>query len=301
MRIERFPPASRRLVLSTALAVALSDPAGASDGRLADLTARLASDSPRQRVGGGPFTASGLRGEDSLRFPPWLEGEWRVESNIVAAAAPLGRKYLPTDLARLPLGDLRSRSPPLSYVVRFVRRDSDGSIVSDREGNLRASQNAAAGFSRVDDVIYDGSACIKVRAVYPCREGSTIAHTRPEQSQVRYSEFGRNNTYIGPSRAEVYINSRLQSAPDAASDTFAFSETTRTVLLGASRSVSVSDAETLNLFTRAAGGDGLARQRVMRFLTPNPNGPEGVLWQEASGRAVALLDYELKLSRLPGE
>ena len=41
-----------------------------------------------------------------------------------------------------------------------------------------------------------------------------------------------------------------------------------------------------------------ARQRVLRFLTPNPNSAEGVLWGEAGGRAVALLDYDLRLMRL---
>ena len=95
-----------------------------------------------------------------------------------------------------------------------------------------------------------------------------------------------------------YINSRLQSSADAALDTFAFAESTRTVFLGASRSVTVSDAETLNVFTRAADGTVECRQRVLRFLTPNPNAAEGVLWQEAKGQAVALIDYELRLTPL---
>ena len=42
----------------------------------------------------------------------------------------------------------------------------------------------------------------------------------------------------------------------------------------------------------------IARQRVLRFLTPNPNSNEGVLWQEAKGAAVAVLDYELNLERV---
>ena len=48
------------------------------------------------------------------------------------------------------------------------------------------------------------------------------------------------------------------------------------------------------------GGDDviMARQRVLRFLTPNPNSAEGVLWSEASGRAVASLEYELRLERI---
>jgi hypothetical protein len=42
----------------------------------------------------------------------------------------------------------------------------------------------------------------------------------------------------------------------------------------------------------------MARQRVLRFLTPNPNSAEGVMWSEAGGRAVASLEYELRLERL---
>ena len=155
----------RHLMISLAAAsVACPRPATASDKRLAELAARLGSDSPRQLMS-GPFTVSGVRGEDSLRFPPWMEGEWRVTSNVISFAAPLGRKFLPTDLSRVPLGDLRSRAPPLSYVIRFSKRTSDGGIVSAREDNLRASQNAAAGYSRVDNVIFDGTSSLKVTSI----------------------------------------------------------------------------------------------------------------------------------------
>ena len=41
-----------------------------------------------------------------------------------------------------------------------------------------------------------------------------------------------------------------------------------------------------------------ARQRVLRYLTPNPNSAEGVLWGEAQGRTVATLEYELDLRRV---
>ena len=70
------------------------------------------------------------------------------------------------------------------------------------------------------------------------------------------------------------------------------------MLLAQQRSVSVSDAETLCSFHRDSPSAILARQRVLRFLTPNPNSAEGLLWQEAQGRAVCVLDYELRLERL---
>lgn len=91
---------------------------------------------------------------------------------------------------------------------------------------------------------------------------------------------------IGPARAEVYVNARLASSPKA-TDIFAFSEATRTIRLG-ERSASASDAETLNLFRRSETSQGeeliLCRQRILRFLTPNPNSAEGVLWQEGSAK-----------------
>ena len=102
----------------------------------------------------------------------------------------------------------------------------------------------------------------------------------------------------------MYINWRRQSAPRAEAAAFAFSEATRTVFLAQRRELSsVTDAETICSFVRGGGGDGgddgiMARQRVLRFLTPNPNSAEGVLWSEASGRAVASLEYELRLERI---
>ena len=69
------------------------------------------------------------------------------------------------------------------------------------------------------------------------------------------------------------------------------------MLLAQGRSVTISDAETINVFELQTDGRVRARQRVLRFLTPNPNSQEGALWQEARGRAVALLDYDLELER----
>ena len=110
----------------------------------------------------------------------------------------------------------------------------------------------------------------------------------------------------------MYINWRRQSAPRAEAAAFAFSEATRTVFLAQRREQSsITDAETICSFARGGGGGGggggsgggggdviMARQRVLRFLTPNPNSAEGVMWSEAGGRAVASLEYELRLERL---
>ena len=104
----------------------------------------------------------------------------------------------------------------------------------------------------------------------------------------------------------MYINWRRQSAPRTEAAAFAFSEATRTVFLAQRREQSsITDAETICSFARGSGDGGggggdviMARQRVLRFLTPNPNSAEGVMWSEAGGRAVASLEYDLRLERL---
>ena len=273
--------ASRRRVVAAVAPLALSFSApnalAADDSVLKELSLRLQDSSPTQ-VGASLADAMStpFGRTDNLVFPDWLEGEWSITSNILGVAAPLGRQYLPSDLARVRLGTISSADgvPPLQYNVRFVRRLSDNAIVSDRENNLRSVQDASAGYARVQSVEFDGSSTLK----------------------VKYSPFGPNGTFPGESRAEVYIQRRRQSSA-AASERFAFAEATRTVLLAQGRSVTISDAETINEFTRLDDGNVIARQRVLRFLTPNPNSQEGVLWSEARGRAVALLDYELRLAR----
>ena len=264
---------------AAAAAPALPVAAASSDS---ELLGRFEDASPRQWQ--ASFTdalASGFGGkEDQLAFPPWMEGEWELRSRPLATAAPLGRRFLPPDLARMRIGDLSEAVgvSPLQYNVRFPRRASDGVVVSDRCANLRAVQDAAAGYARVQEVRYEKSA--------------------QAQLKVSYSPFGANGTYPGPSRAEIYIQWRRQMAPSGEVDTFAFAEATRTVLLAQQRSVTLSDAETLCRFVRTSPTSVAAKQRVLRYLTPNPNSNEGLLWQEAGGRAVAVLDYELNLQRV---
>ena len=89
---------------------------------------------------------------------------------------------------------------------------------------------------------------------------------------VRYSPFGRNGTFPGPSRSEIYINWRRQSKPSS-SGAFVFSEATRTVYLAPAQQrelSTISDAETLCRFERLDADTIAGRQRVLRYLTPNP-------------------------------
>ena len=124
---------------------------------------------------------------------------------------------------------------------------------------------------------------------------------RGSQLKVQYSSFGPKGSFPGASRAEIYINWRKESKPRADASVWAFAEATRTVFLAQQRSLdSITDAETLCRFERSTASPSTvaARQRVLRYLTPNPNSAEGVLWQEARGGAVAVLEYQLDLERV---
>ena len=146
-----------RLLAATTPQSFVTNLAATTDPALRELLTRLEADQPKQQqiFPGG----SGLGRTDSLSFPPWMEGRWAVTSRPLSIAAPLGRRFLPTDLARVRLGDLSQLSvPPLQYEVSFIRRDTDGAIVSDRCNNLRAVQDAAAGFARVETASFDEKA-----------------------------------------------------------------------------------------------------------------------------------------------
>ena len=147
-----------RLLAATTPQSFVTNLAATTDPALRELLTRLEADQPKQQQSLFPG-GSGLGRTDSLSFPPWMEGRWAVTSRPLSIAAPLGRRFLPADLARVRLGDLSQLSvPPLQYEVSFIRRDTDGAIVSDRCNNLRAVQDAAAGFARVETASFDEKA-----------------------------------------------------------------------------------------------------------------------------------------------
>ena len=137
---RRLPRADLLKVLPLALITpplvppAWSSTAVTADPILAELSRRIRDEAPTQQQAslgetlGTPFGAK----TDNLVFPPWLAGEWKITSNILGVAAPLGRRFLPTDLARVRLGTITPEDgvPPLQYDVRFFQRASDGVIIA---------------------------------------------------------------------------------------------------------------------------------------------------------------------------
>ncbi len=93
-------------------------------------------------------------------------------------------------------------------------------------------------------------------------------------------------------RQELFINNLNFETPRP--DQYVSSEFIRTVTL--SRSVTVSDTETLTLYELQPDGRTVTgRQRVAVYLTPNPNNREGALYFQTGGRAVALFDYSFSM------
>ena len=161
----------RRLLATTrSTGFTVPEPPAPQNPVLRELLARMEANQPKQKgvIFPADALASGLGRSDSLTFPPWMEGRWAVTSRPLSIAAPLGRRFLPTDLARVRLGDLSEMGvPPLLYEVQFVSRASDGAIVSDHINNLRAVQDAAAGFARVETASFDGSSKLRVTCAPP--------------------------------------------------------------------------------------------------------------------------------------
>jgi hypothetical protein len=104
-------------------------------------------------------------------------------------------------------------------------------------------------------------------------------------------------------RGEVYFTAR-QSEDDfdqeTGRDVFCAAEQSRTVTVGPG-SVSANDQEVISEFHRIDDNHVSGVSRIAVYLTPNPNSREGVLWQQVSGQAVALYDYEFDMERNLGE
>ena len=99
---------------AAAAALLPPDPAAAAaktDSSYAFLSARFSDPSPKQLSASvTDAIAAGFNRIDNLVFPSWMEGTWTLTSMPVANTAPLGRRYLPTDLSRMRLGDLSDAS-----------------------------------------------------------------------------------------------------------------------------------------------------------------------------------------------
>ena len=168
-----------------------------------------------------------------------------------------------------------------TYQAQFSALDGDDNkIIADRRFNSISTTRAYNQLTPVEDIVWE-----------PKKD--------PTQLKIQFAagQMTEDMRPIGPRRAEVYLTARKKEESDDGL-TFAASERTRQVTIGAG-AVVVSDTESITEYHVEESGDqAQAVQRVAVFLTPNPNSREGVLWQQVGGKAVAFFDYDLNMKRM---
>jgi hypothetical protein len=233
-----------------------------------------------------------------LYYPDWLFGEWRVTSRLVAFTTPRGARFVPARAAAAAAEDLAA--PPLAFAARFYSTLPDSrenalrvalgllprdAIMADRAFNTRSLTDATLAAS----VRPGGPPAARVASVeYDPRDA-------PDTLRVSYADDG-----TAPARAELFLSAmRTDALPDHSFSeprVFRTAECVRQTTV-AGRTVDVRDFQILSRFERVGNdGDGnevAMRQRVGVFLTP-----QATLYFEAASVAVALYDYEMRLTRV---
>lgn len=240
-----------------------------------------------ENPGFGYDSCFGLCSDKQLYYPSWMEGEWEVASTYLAKAFPKGEQYVYRNLRA---GSARSATEKLGDTTKFAARylpsktggtvlgfgSGAAAVTSDRAYNTAAMLNAYAGFGRVSRVDYQ-----------PDKD--------PTRMVMQYPQLGPDMQPLPPKRTEVFINNRDASlSPDA--KTFVCSELFRAVTLGPGQSA-IADSENVALYRQETPDSIVGRQRALVYLVPSPNSREGDLYMQVNGRAVAVYDYELRLTR----
>ena len=221
--------------------------------------------------------------ENDIYYPSSFAGRWEVKATLRRKTYPYGPSFVPS--RSLIEGSPRYRSENVgdstTYQAQFSALGGDGNkIIADRRFNSISTTKAYYQLTPVEDIIWD-----------PKKD--------PTQLKIQFAagQMTEDMRPIGPRRAEVYLTARKKEESDAGS-TFAASERTRQVTIGAG-AVVVSDTETITEYHVQNSGDQIqAFQRIAVFLTPNPNSREGLLWQQVGGKAVAYFDYDVDMKKI---
>ena len=221
--------------------------------------------------------------ENDVYYPSSFAGKWEVKATLRRKTYPYGPSFVPS--RSLIEGSPRYRSENVgdstTYQAQFSALGGDGNkIIADRRFNSISTTKAYNQLTPVEDIIWD-----------PKKD--------PTQLKIQFAagQMTEDMRPIGPRRAEVYLTARKKEESGGGS-TFAASERTRQVTIGAG-AVVVSDTETITEYHVQNSGDQIqAIQRIAVFLTPNPNSREGVLWQQVGGKAVAYFDYDVDMKKI---
>lgn len=222
--------------------------------------------------------------ENDVYYPSsFAGGRWEIKATLRRKTYPYGPSFVPS--RSLIEGSPRYRSENVgdstTYQAQFSALGGDGNkIIADRRFNSISTTKAYNQLTPVEDIIWD-----------PKKD--------PTQLKIQFAagQMTEDMRPVGPRRAEVYLTARKKEESDGGS-TFAASERTRQVTIGAG-AVVVSDTETITEYHVKNSGDQIqAIQRIAVFLTPNPNSREGVLWQQVGGKAVAYFDYDVDMKKI---
>lgn len=221
--------------------------------------------------------------DNDVYYPSSFAGRWEVKATLRRKTYPYGPSFVPS--RSLIEGSPRYRSENVgdstTYQAQYSALGGDGNkIIADRSFNSKSTTRAYNQLTPVEDIIWD-----------PKKD--------PTQLKIQFAagQMTEDMRPIGPRRAEVYLTARKKEESDGGL-TFAASERTRQVTIGAG-AVVVSDTETITEYhVQNSGNQIQALQRIAVYLTPNPNSREGVLWQQVGGKAVAYFDYDIEMEKI---
>ena len=225
--------------------------------------------------------------EKQLFYPDWLEGTWDVTAEFAGFSAPLGNRFISPAVpglrkcSILRIADVGAS--PVRYRARYVRSAAEGGVVADRVFNAASAVGAFLGRpGAVQRVQYDPAA-------NPTRY--SVVYTTPR----RATDYDQTPDLW---KAELFLNNRSAATrplPDGR-EAFLFAEAERQVLQAARQGGVYDFVLAARLEPVDAGKTQIEGfQRVAAFLQP-----QDALYFEAGGRAVAVYDYRLRLTRSSG-
>jgi hypothetical protein len=233
--------------------------------------------------------------DNELYYAPFLFGEWNVTATLKRKTFPYGTEFVPS--RSLIEGSPRSRREQVNestnYQLRFF------STLANNIAN-RLTVNLGTGVPRskiIADRSFDAISISKAyRQLTPVQEVEWNPTKDPTRLTLNFGAgpLGEDMRPLGERRGEVYITARHSESVDE--DVFCASERSRSVVL-APGNVVVSDTESITEYRKVDSNHVNAISTIAVYLTPNPNSPEGVLWQQVGGKAVAFFDYELQMTR----
>uniref|UniRef100_A0A7S0RZ19 DUF6816 domain-containing protein n=1 Tax=Chlamydomonas leiostraca TaxID=1034604 RepID=A0A7S0RZ19_9CHLO len=263
--------------------------------------------------------------DKQLYYPAWMQGTWRVRASFKGAGFPLGPRFISRAVPGatkasmiVALSDVgAAMEAPIEFSMRFTASAEEGGVVADRVYNTAKQADTMLGYPAVRRVEYsplDNPTRMSVVYATPRRAGAAPAAVDP----LAGPDGQRQDVDLR--KAEIFINNRISTSIDrctggSAAGTGAPGEGDGSTSQGqcewvacelyrqvsqAARQGSVGDYMSVWRYTlldrgsdaAGAGARVSCQMRVAAFLQP-----QDPLFFETGGKAVAVYDYVLDLTR----